>query len=252
MRNILSTALTGCLALVLTGSVRAADADVRALIDKGVKARGGEANLAKFPANTWKGKGKFYGMGADGIEFSGEWSSVAPLRARGEIDFEVNGMKVRFVRVLNGDMGWSKAGDEVEAMDADTLAEEKADTYATWVTSLLPLLKDKAFQLAPLGESKVGDRTAVGVKVSRKDHRDVSLFFDKENGLLLKSEFRRKDVMGGNEFTQENLFKDYKETEGIQRARKVTINRDGRRFIELEVVEFKPLEKLDESLFGKP
>src|SRR5262249_45535206 len=152
---------------------------------------------------------------------------------RAEIEFEFNGMKIKFIRAVDGDKGWSKANDALEDMDAESLAEEKAAVYANWVATLVPLLKHKAFQLAPLGESKVGDKTAVGVKVSHKDRRDVSLFFDKETGLLLKSECRRKDVMGGgNEFTEETLYRDYQESDGVKRARKRTINRDGRRFVE--------------------
>src|SRR5262249_32887432 len=150
--------------------------------------------------------------------------------------FEVKGMKIQFLMAVNGDKGWSKADGAVLDMDAETLAEEKAGLYASWVAGLWPLLKDSAFQLAPLGEGKVGDRNVVGVKVSRKDRRDVSLFFDKESGLLLKSEVRAKDVMGaGNEFTQETLYGDYQETEGVKSPRKVTINRDGKPFVEIEV-----------------
>jgi hypothetical protein len=237
--------------VALTGPVRAAEGDARAIVEKAVKAVGGAEKLGKFPAATWKGKGKFYGMG-EGIEFSGEWWVAAPERTRAEVDFEVNGMKIKFVRVVNGDKGWSKANDMVEDMDAETLAEEKASMYAGWVATLAPLLKDKAFQLSPLGESKVGDKTVVGVKVSRKDRRDVSLYFDKESGLLHKSEFRAKDVMAGNEFTQESLPSDYQEIQGVKRARKVTINRDGKRFVEVEIQEIKLLEKPDENVFTKP
>jgi hypothetical protein len=251
MGSILNATLVCCLPLALAGPAQPADADARAIIEKAVKAVGGEDRLGKFPASTWKGKGKHFGMG-EGIEFITESAMALPERLRSATDFEVQGMKIQFVMVINGDKGWTKANDVVEEMAADMLAEEKAGMYASWVATLAPLLKDKAFELAPLGEGKVGDKPVLGVKVSRKDRRDVSLFFDKESGLLLRTEFRAKDVMGGNEYTQETLFSDYQETDGIKRPRKVLINRDGKRFVEFEVQQRKFLEKVDENLFAKP
>jgi hypothetical protein len=244
--------LVGCLTLALPGPVSAADGDARAAVEKAVKAVGGLDRLARFPAMTWKGKGKFYGLGEE-VEFSAESAAAMADRMRSDINFEVKAMKIQYVMAVNGDKGWSKADGAVVDMDAETLAEEKANLYASWVARVWPLLKDPAFQLTPLGESKVGDRAVVGVKVSRKDRRDVSLFFDKDTGLLLKCEVRARDVGGGgNEFAQETLYGDYQETDGVKWPRKVTINRDGRRFVEIEVQERKLLEKLDDKVFAKP
>ena len=99
---------------------------------------------------------------------------------------------------------------------------------------------------------KVGDRPAVGVKVAHKGHRDVNLFFDAKTGLLLKTERPAKDTMTGKEFTQTTLHDDYKEVEGIKHARKVTILRDGKKYVEGMSSDYKPQEKLDASTFAKP
>jgi hypothetical protein len=142
---------------------------------------------------------------------------------------------------------------QTEEMDKDMLAEAKEESYTEWVTTLLPL-RDKAFQLTSLGESKVGDRPAVGLKVSHKGHRDINLFFDKDKGLLLKAETIVKDpMMGGDkELAQETFYMDYKAIGGVQHAMKVKINREGKLFVDGETVEIKILEKLDDSVFGKP
>ena len=47
----------------------------------------------------------------------------------------------------------------------------------------------------------------------------------------------------GNEFTQETTFGGYKEMGGIKKATKVASKRDGEKFIDSEVTEFKILEK---------
>ena len=112
-------------------------------------------------------------------------------------------------------------------------------------------LKDKGFTLAALGDVKVGKRDAVGLRVSHKGHRDINLFFDKKTHLLLKSERRAKDEMGG-EYTAEEFLDDYKEVAGIQHAHKLRILRDGKKFVEGETLEFTPQEKLADSVFDKP
>jgi hypothetical protein len=135
-------------------------------------------------------------------------------------------------------------------MDKDKLMEEKESSYGRWVANVMPL-KDKAFTLAPLGETKVDKTDAIGIKVSHKGYRDINLFFDKKTHLLLKSETRVKDD-SGKEVTQEAYFSDYKDVEGIKHATKIVIKRDGAEFLEGETTDFKLVEKLDNSEFEKP
>src|SRR5262249_51138631 len=130
--------------------------------------------------------------------------------------------------------------------------EAQEELYAQSVETLVPL-RDKAFTLAPVGEVKVGDQPAIGVRVSRKDHRDISLFFDKDKGLLLKSERIVKDEMaGGKEVLQESVYSNYKYTDAGLAAMKITIKRDGKPYVDSETKEVKLDEKLDDAVFGKP
>src|SRR5262249_23048421 len=108
------------------------------------------------------------------------------------------------------------------------------------------------FKLSTIGESKIEKRTALGVKVTRKDHRDIDLYFDKETGLLLKSETRVKDDGSGQEVAQESFYDDYKEVQGTKQAMKFTGKRDGKVFVEAEATEIELAEKLDASVFAKP
>jgi hypothetical protein len=217
--------------------------DCQALIAKAVKAAGGEENLAKYKAMTWKEKGTFYGMGA-GIPYTGTYAVQWP----GQFRMEIEGV---FTIVLDGDKGWVKDQGGTKEMTKEQLAEQKESQYAGWVSTLLPL-KDKSYQLAPLGESKVADRAAVGVKVSSKGHRDVNLYFDKESGILVKSDRRAKDEMSGQEVNQEAYYADYKEVAGLKLPMKITIKRDSKQFVEAENLDLKPVEKLDASVFAKP
>jgi hypothetical protein len=156
-----------------------------------------------------------------------------------------------FSQVLNHDKGWFKDGGETHEMSKEQLAQMKETQYASWVTSLLPL-KDKAFELSSLGESKVGDRPVVGIKVARKGHLDVQLFFDKENWLLLKREYRYKEARTGKEAEMVITSVDFKEFGGLKFPTKVDMKLDGKKFVEAEMLDIKPQHNLDASAFAKP
>jgi hypothetical protein len=122
------------------------------------------------------------------------------------------------------------------------------------VVSLLPLKKDKDYKLSLIGDVKLGDRAAVGVRIAKKGHRDVSLFFDKAKGHLVKSEFVIKDIKGGGnkEMMQATLYYDYKEFQGTRRPTRLVIERDGKKFADTQLTEIQLLEKLDDGTFDRP
>jgi hypothetical protein len=97
-------------------------AAVNGIIEKAMKASGGEAKLAKYKAATWKGKGKI-NVGGVEIDFTIEAAAQPPnqLRAKSEGDF--SGTKFERTQVVNGDKGWINLSGNAEVMSADELAE---------------------------------------------------------------------------------------------------------------------------------
>jgi outer membrane lipoprotein-sorting protein len=250
MRRIVCLATTLTLALAACGTARADEqADLKALIDKAIKAQGGEANLTKYKAETFKMKGKFYDAAPDGADYTGEWAVQQPDKMRFQIKFDGGS----FTQVFDGKKLWQKLGDDVkEVDDKDEIAETKEELYAGRVSSLVPL-KDKEYTLAPLGEIKVNGKPAVGVLVKSKGHRDVSLYFDKDTNLLVKTANQVKNFRaGGKEVTQEAVFSDYKEVKGVQHPLKIAITHDGKKFVDGQITDYEPKEKLDDSVFAKP
>jgi hypothetical protein len=245
MRTFLPIAL----ALVMASRACADDeAEARAIIDKAVQAVGGEAKLSAARAYTQKVSGKFHGPGGV-VAFTGEWAVSLPDRLRQATDSESEGMKFHTVRVIDGDKGWLRVNNTVVELDKDALAAEREQMYAAWVASLLPL-KEKDFVLAPPEKSQVGERPAVVVKVTHKEHGPVSLFFDAEKAWLLKAEFGVKRA--NTEVVQEILYDDYQDADGLKRPRKTTVRRDRKVLVEAEVTDFKPLDKPDPKRFEKP
>jgi hypothetical protein len=252
MRCVLSASLV--LGLILAAPLLARaddDADMKALIEKAIKAHGGAEKLSKNKATTMKFKGKVYAV-ADGLDYTGELALQTPGKIRTDINFEVMGMKFDVINIVNGDKGWVSLNGKTEELPKEAVEEGKEQLYADWVGRIYPLT-DKEYKLSPLGESKVGEKEAVGVKVSRKDHRDINLYFDKKTSLLLKVEHQIKDYMaGGMEFSQESLMEDYKEVDGVQTPMKLLVKRDGKNYLDAEITEVKFLEKLDDKTFDKP
>ena len=66
--------LPAALMLTLLARPAAAQNDVKAVIEKAIKAHGGEEKLSKYKASTMKGKGKISLMGND-AEFKMEAST---------------------------------------------------------------------------------------------------------------------------------------------------------------------------------
>lgn len=245
MRTVCSSGLVLGVALVLAGGVAAdAQSDARAIIDKAIQAQGGEAKLAKFKAQTWKEKGTYYGQG-NGLPYTGSYALQWPNQFR----MEIEGV---FTIVVNGDKGWVKQQNDTKEMSKEQLAAQKEELHGGWVSHLLPL-KDKAYTLAPLGETKVNDKAAVGVKVAHKGHADVELYFDKATGLLAKSVYPVKSPeQQFKEVKQEVFYSDYREIAGVKIPMKIVLKRDGKLFVEAENLDVMPVEKLDNKVFDKP
>jgi hypothetical protein len=240
-----------------TAVARADDqADAKAIIDKAIKAMGDEAKLTKYQGATWKGKGKFYGLGGEGLDYTGDWAFQGASKYRVVIDLDVMGQKVQQTIVVNGDKGWVKLNNDTKEMDKEMLAEQQEQMFANWHAFSMPAaLKGKQFELSTLGETEIDKRKAVGVRAASKGHRDLNLYFDKETGLPIKDEWRVKDVQGlagGKEVTQEVYLSDYKDVQGFKMPMKVVLKWDGKPYVDAELSDYKMEEKLDDDLFAKP
>jgi hypothetical protein len=236
--------LASALALMAAGLVRSGEESARSLVDKAIEAAGGAKTLAKHQAATWNEKGTYYGMG-DGLPYTATYAVQWPKQTRMEV-------KDVFTVVLNGDKGWKKGQDETKEMTKEELDQQGHELKAGWIASLLPL-NDRAFTLKKLGDIKVEDQAAAGVLVTRKAHPDVKLYFDKNTGLLVKTEHRAKAAEEEfKEVTQETYLSDYREVDGAKVPHKIVVKRDGKNYVEAEVSNYKAKGKLDNSVFAQP
>jgi hypothetical protein len=250
MKKSLGAVLVALLMSNLAGLTRADEQDAIAIVDKAIKALGGEEKLGKAGTHSSKTKSIITINGADN-EFTGQQTLQGLDHFRSEFEGKFNDNEFKGVTVLNGDKGWRKFGENSMDMDADGIANEKRTIYLAAVAGTLVPLKGKGFKIEAAGEEKVGDKPAVVIKGTGPDGKDFKLSFDKESGLPVKVV---ANVVGfdGQEFTMESTYSNYKEFDGIKRAIKIESKRDGEKFVQSELIEFKVLDKVPPDTFSEP
>jgi hypothetical protein len=234
-------------------SAKAADdaADAKAIIEKAIKAKGGKPQ-DKPVAETWKDKGKFKG-GDFEMQFTGEWAFQGPDKYRFKVNGDFMGMKIDFLVVVNGEKGWASGFGQSEELTGEKLEHTISEVHLLNVLSLSPLLKEKEFKLSVEGDKKVSGKDTKVVKVSREKRPAVTLYFDKESGLLAKSDMMvKEEFQGWKEVLEEGYYEDYKDVGGRKVFTKMRIVRDGKTMIEGTLSDQKVHDKLDPKLFEKP
>jgi hypothetical protein len=246
MRRYSGTIFTFAIVVLPWLSVRAAEGDATSILDKGIKALGGTEKLGKLESFSWKAKGTINFNGEEN-EFNNEVTAKGLDHYRREFGND----QFKGVSVLAGDKGWRKVNDNFSELDGDTLVNEKRRVYLDVIPVTLLSLKGKDFKTEAGGEGKVGEKPAVILKVTGPEGKDFSIYFDKESGLPVKLTARLMGFQGGeNEF--EFSYGDYKEFDGIKKATKIEVKRDGETFTKMEVTEFKALDKVGPETFSEP
>jgi len=247
---VAASAASALLLLGAAGSSRADDAKAVEIIDKAVKALGGEEKLSKIRAASWKSEGKVIINGSDnkfatGVTFQGD------DRLRVEFEGDFGGNTIKGATVLAGDKGWRRINDNQQELDENDVKREKRTLYLILIPNLPNRLKDNGFKATADGEEKVGGKPADVLKIVGPDGKDFRLFFDKESGLPVQC-VARVSGWNGEEFEQATTFADYKDFGGVKRPSKVASTRDGEPLSEQTIVEFKVLDDVPADTFAEP
>jgi hypothetical protein len=239
-------------ALLVSPAARADDAaDARALIERAIKARGDKPG-ATPAVTTWKEKIALDALGQP-LDLDTEWTVQVPDKLRAQINVAVQGQTIDLTVILNGEKMWFLVNGQLQEGDATHLAEMLTEMNRMWATSLAPLLAGDEFQLATAKEKVVNGKPAAGVAVRNGKRPVVTLYFDKETGLLVKREATVKDQSADDkDVLEEIVVSDYKEADGRKYHTRVVVTRDGKPFYRSEVSMPKVVKKPDPKLFDKP
>ncbi len=210
MRRAAQVGLT--LVLAVGGPLSAAD-DPRTIIQRAVKAMGGEEKLSLQVAQTMKFKARDLPALPGDLTMEGEISSHTGGKHRFEAKIKILGQTMDMAEVVDGKEGWRCQDGKWQKMSAEEIANHQASDYPEKVASLIALLRNKEFKLEMLPETVVAKKPVFSIKVTRQGKPDVSLFFEKETGLLCKFAYKRKT--GNKEEQHETILSDYRELDWI-------------------------------------
>jgi len=224
------------------------DSTARAVVADAIKAHGGEEALAHLRTIVRKSAGKLTVAGKD-VTFAEEETAQLPQRWRRETEALAGAQRLRVLLVVNGDKGWHSSGGAVTELGPERLKELRDESYAHWLSTLLPL-KEPSFRLTQLPEAKVNGEPAVGVKVSAENRPDISLYFDKKTHFLVKLERRAEE--GGESVLREETYSAYKEFDGVRLPAKIVRSAGGKKVSEVTTATYTFPRKVDEATFAKP
>lgn len=239
--------------LVLLAAAHAARAqdDAKDLVEKAIRAHGGETAVAKLKSVRVKVEGEVElspGAPPVPIVFEDVWR--LPDRYKTTSSLTLQGQKVTQTLCINGNEGWAAVNGQVQPLPPQGFKEMKEQKWAEDFDRLLPL-RDKSLKLTRIMDSKVDDRPLAGIEVEAEGHRQVRLYFDKESGLLVK---REQEVMGetGKLVAQSVVFSGFEDKGGVKHWTKITAYRDGQRYISATLRQLEIDRKNDATEFAKP
>ena len=242
--------LTLVLPILLTGTASAL-ADDRAMaletVQKAIKAHGGDAALARARLCNRKLRGT---LTLDKpYAFTAEFIEDLPNRWRGTFELTSATQKLSMVLVRDGDKGWRSSAGMIAELTKEEIDDLKEDSFVWWLATLVPLNSEDV-NLAPLPESTMEGKSAVGLKVSSKGHEDVKLFFDKATHWLVAAQ--RRGNVAGQAVDKEYRFRDHKNIDGAVLPTRYVELTNKKTFVEVTAVTYQFPKRLEDNLFAKP
>jgi hypothetical protein len=231
-------------------AARAQDPRPEEIIDKAIRAHGGAERLAGLSAFTLNERMVY----PDAATWDTQIVVQLPGRYRSERTISSGGKSSTSLIVLDGDQGWMKMNDIVTPYPRTLIASFWKYTILYGGPRSVLRLRERqtnpACQFTTSGEGTVEGRPAVGLRMKLEGGPEETWYFDKETGLLLKTERRTKRFEGEDD-VQETLYDDYQTFDGFPMARKVTSRRDGKLAYTTELIDFKAATP-SEGAFAKP
>lgn len=240
------TLLTAALAVALASAARGQDA-ARETVEKAIEAHGGAATLDKYPAGRSRSKGKIVLANTE-YPFTNVVVYQMPGKVRSTFEVVSDNVSRPVTYVANGDKLAAFAGGLAQDLPKPQIEELKTALYVQNLTRLTPLLKDKQYKLAPADGITIDGKPTVGVAVSADGQKDVKLYFDRETHLLTAVERTGFDALG-RPADHTEVYSDYREANGLKYPARTVIKQNGKRYLESETVEFKPLERVESREF---
>jgi hypothetical protein len=233
-------------AALVAGPAQAGEKEAKALVERAIKAHGGEAALKRAAVCQRVDTGTRASAARD-IQFTSKVTCSLPERVRLEIEAD---KRLLTVIVLDGDRGWQRTSGPAAPMSRTFHKEVREEAYVWWVATLVPLLRSRGFTLDTVAQIKVDGEPAAGVLVKRKGHADTRLYFLKRTGLLVRVE--RRATEAGVPVDKAYVYAGHRSFDGVMLHTKETILVNGKKHTQLTISDYRFPSKPDARLFGRP
>jgi hypothetical protein len=214
-------AALGLLFSISQTGVGADHPDPKAVIEQAIAAQGGMKAMEMIGATYLATKGRCPELAAEAV-FTCTTYVCPPDLSQRNWKFDLSGVRVPLVTVIQGGRGWETGSkpDTIENLEPPALEEYRNQLYLAQVKSLCPLLGrlDVALQLE--ASSKVNDRPAFVVLVTKKGRPDVHLFFDQKSHLLVKVQYSGVYADSNSKSRFEEYLDDYRVVDTLEGDRK--------------------------------
>jgi hypothetical protein len=238
----------------LPGTAWSADEKALAVVEKAIKAMGGQERFEKAQTTYYKSIRDF--VAANGVRRTlfDQRTSQGLENDRFVSEMDVDGNHAKSTAITSGDQGWTQLGrGTVRKMNPDEFRDAKRVVLERLLPTRPDLLKSKDFTLEWAGEQMVGDRPTAVVKVSGLGIVGAKIYFDRERGLPIKSEASFSTPRG--DANMQMVFSDYREFDGIQVATRIEGKLDvfsaPVTWVD-HIKEFKILDKVPADTFTEP
>lgn len=185
--------------------------DARAVLDRAIRAHGGEARLERTKKGHLKAEME---SRVRGRVTKATWEETfdLPDRYRRSMEGTENGKPFHQEFAVIGRQGWYREGRRPPRR---RLAEP-SPLEQHWHAMLLQLLRlrDQDIPLASLPDEIKDGRTLAGIQ-ARFTQGELQFFFDRSTGLLARARQFLPDLVGGSKKIGEILFDDYHAIQGI-------------------------------------
>ncbi len=247
--------ILGLAAAVALVAPAPAQDDAKKVIEKAISAHGGAETLKKFKASKATMKGDLSVAGEE-MTFEGTVASDHPGKHKVTVDAMVMGQKLTILQVADGEKAKNKV--TFAGMDVPVGEEEKEEMKASAalhdMSMIYPLLDEKKYGLKAEADADVDGKKASVVAVTLLDtKKTVTLSFDKESGLLVKTQ-RQGRGPGANgspaDVDEEQFLSDYKKVNGVMTPMKTTVKHDGKKFMSYTLSNVEVLESLPKAMFA--
>ncbi len=226
----------------------------QSILAESIQANGGAAAIDKFKAEYMNLEGKLVREGKE-IEFTGEFVLQLPNQFKHIVRFSLDSKTYETIAVFNRDKGWRKRDGITEEMSALELVQARDLLHSFKVARMTPVVNDQAFHWTNISGTSdpllVEGVPAWCLKATCKDEKDVVLCINVESKRLQKLE-RVLQVDAKTSVRLEEIFSDYHEVQGIQRAHKRITLIDGKKISESRSTNVRLFEQIDDNVFRKP